>query len=162
MNPLRLIRTSTFQLAWWYMGIFGASALVLIGVVWWATVGYIEEQNAAFYKEDVDGLAAAYRRQGLPALAGVIQQRLASNLGLYLLVDSGGKPLAGNLRGWPEGPPDAAGWYNLVRTDEKSGQRFPVRGRVFNLQGGQRLLVAQDQSRLEAARQFINRASVWA
>jgi signal transduction histidine kinase len=147
------------------MGLFGASALVLIGVVWWATVGYIEEQNAAFYQEDVEGLAAIYRRQGLPALARVIQQRLASsasNQGLYLLVDGDGKPLAGNLRGWPDGSPDAAGWYNLVRTDEKSGQRFPIRGRVFNLQGGQRLLVAQDQGRLEAARALINKASLWA
>ena len=53
MNPLRLIRTSTFQLAWWYMGIFGASALVLIGVVWWATVGYLEEQTNALLNDEI-------------------------------------------------------------------------------------------------------------
>ena len=163
MNPLRLIRTSTFQLAWWYMGIFGASALVLIGVMWWATVGYLEEENNTSFRDDVEGLAGVYGRQGLRGLAGIIQQRVtsgSSSPGLYLLVDSDGKPLAGNLQGWPNGAPDAAGWYNLLRTD-KTGGRLPVRGRVFNLQGGQRLLVAQDLGRLEATRALINEASLW-
>jgi signal transduction histidine kinase len=126
------------------MGIFGASALVLIGVMWWATVGYLEEQNSTSFREDVEGLAAVYRRQGPTGLAGVIQQRVtsgASNPGLYLLVDGDGKPLAGNLQGWPDGSPDATGWYNL--------------------QGGQRLLVAQDQGRLEATRSLVNKASLW-
>jgi len=145
------------------MGIFGASALVLIGVMWWATVGYLEEQNSTSFREDVEGLAAVYRQQGPPGLASVIQQRVTSgisNPGLYLLVDGDGKPMAGNLQGWPDGSPDATGWYNLVRT-ERSGKRLPVRGRVFNLQGGQRLLVAQDQGGLEATRSLVNRASLW-
>jgi signal transduction histidine kinase len=146
------------------MGIFGASALVLIGIVWWATVGYLEEQNTALFQEEVQNLALVYRQQGLPALAGVIQQRLSSdygNRGLYLLVDSDGNPLAGNLRGWPEGHPDAEGWYHLVRRDN-GGRQIPVRGRVFNLQGGTRLLMAQDQNRIESTRSLINNAFLWA
>ncbi|MCL4720462.1 MAG: hypothetical protein KJ041_00610 [Gammaproteobacteria bacterium] len=65
MNPLRLIRTSTFQLAWWYMGIFGASALVLIGMVWWTTVGYLEQQTNASIEAEITGLVEQYRRAGV-------------------------------------------------------------------------------------------------
>ncbi|MEZ5564725.1 MAG: hypothetical protein R3F24_04070 [Gammaproteobacteria bacterium] len=66
MNPLRLIRTSTFQLAWWYMGIFGASALVLIRVVWWVTVGYLEEQTNSILNEEIQGLVTEYGQRGCP------------------------------------------------------------------------------------------------
>ncbi len=112
MNPLRLIRTSTFQLAWWYMGIFGASALVLIGVVWWVTVGYLEDQTDALLNEEVRSLVTEYGQRGLPGLARTIQQRMASNIGpsaYYLLIDQDGARLAGNLQSWPNEPPDRTG-----------------------------------------------------
>ena len=38
------------------MGVFGASALVLIGVVWWTTVGYLEQQTNATIEAEVTGL----------------------------------------------------------------------------------------------------------
>ena len=164
MNPLRLIRTSTFQLAWWYMGIFGASALMLIGVVWWATVGYLQEQTNELLEEEAQGLVAEYGQRGLPGLVRVIQQRVTSDTGnstLYLLVDRNNRAITGNLRGWPAQRPDGEGWYSLliVRDD---GRRSPVRGRAFELRDGYRLLVAHDQSRLEATRNLINNTFRWA
>jgi signal transduction histidine kinase len=164
VNPLRLIRTSTFQLAWWYMGIFGASALVLIGVVWWTTVGYLEEQTNELLEEEIQGLVAEFDQRGLPGLARVIQQRVTSNAGtptLYLLVDRNGQAITGNLRGWPAQRPDGEGWYSLVSVGQ-DGRRAPARGKALDLRDGMRLLVAQDLSRLEATRSLINDTFLWA
>jgi signal transduction histidine kinase len=164
VNPLRLIRTSTFQLAWWYMGIFGASALVLIGVVWWATVGYLEEQTNALLDDEIQGLLGEFGERGLPGLARVIQQRVTSNAGspaMYLLIDRNGKPIAGNFRGWPAQSPDSEGWYNLVSVNQ-NGRMVPIRGKAAELRDGMRLLVASDLSRLGATRSLINNTFLWA
>jgi len=164
VNPLRLIRTSTFQLAWWYMGIFGASALMLIGVVWWATMGYLEEETNALLNDETQGLLGEFGERGLPGLARVIQQRVASNAGgpaLYMLVDRNGTPIAGNFRAWPAQNPDSDGWYSLVSVNQK-GEQIPIRGKASDLRDGMRLLVATDLSRLDATRSLINNTFLWA
>ena len=163
MNPLRLIRTSTFQLAWWYMGIFGASALVLIGVVWWTSVGYLEQQTNATIAAEVTGLVEQYRQRGALGLAALIRERVAITTGVptvYLFTDRNRRPLAGNLDAWPAGQADAEGWYNFTRIGE-NGKRISIRGQVFVLNDGHYLLVAQDQSRLDATRQLINETFLW-
>ncbi len=146
------------------MGIFGASSLVLIGVVWWATVGYLEEQTNALIEEEMQGLVAEFGQRGLPGLANIIQQRVTSNTGsptLYLLIDRNSRAITGNLRGWPAQQPDSEGWYGLVSVSQ-DGRRTPIRGRAVELRDGMRLLVAHDQSRLEATRSLINDTFLWA
>lgn len=146
------------------MGIFGASALMLIGVVWWATVGYLEEQTNAVLEDEIQGLLAEFGERGLPGLARVIQQRVTSNAGspaLYLLIDRNGGPIAGNLRGWPAQRPDSEGWYSLVSVSP-DGKRIPIRGKASELRDGMRLLVANDLGRLEATRSLINDTFLWA
>lgn len=124
MNPVRLIRTSTFQLAWWYMGIFGASTLTLIGVVWWVTNGYLEQQTNATIEAEVTGLVEQYRQRGIQGLESLIAERQTMSNGVptvYLFADQQRKKLAGNLSTWPEGTSDGAGWYNFLR--ETSGNK---------------------------------------
>lgn len=146
------------------MGVFGASALVLIGVVWWTTVGYLEQQTNATIEAQVTGLVEQYRQRGKRGLEALIRERIAVSTGVptvYLFADRDLKPLAGNLDTWPAGEADAEGWYNFSRLGE-DGRRISVRGQVFVLSDGRHLLVAQDQSRLEATRSLINEAFLWA
>lgn len=146
------------------MGIFGASALMLIGIVWWSTVGYLQGQTDAVLEDELQGLVAEFGERGLPGLARVIQQRATSDAAssaLYLLVDRNGRVITGNLRGWPAQPPDSDGWYGLVGVS-REGERRPIRGRAVELRDGMRLLVAHDQSRLEATRNLINDTFLWA
>ena len=146
------------------MGVFGASALVLIGVVWWTTVGYLEQQTNATIEAEVTGLVEQYRQRGKRGLEALIRERIAVSTGVptvYLFADRDLKPLAGNLDTWPAGEADAEGWYNFSRLGE-DGRRISVRGQVFVLSDGRHLLVAQDQSRLEATRSLINEAFLWA
>jgi signal transduction histidine kinase len=146
------------------MGIFGASALVLIGVVWWATLGYLEQQTNATIEAEVTGLVEQYSRRGPDGLQAVIRGRAAVNTGLltvYLYADRDRRPLAGNLTAWPAGRVDADGWYSFP-VIAQGGRRIGMRGRIVMLRDGQGLLVAQDQSRLEGTRSLINKASFWA
>ena len=102
MNPLRLIRTSTFQLAWWYMGIFGSSAMILVGYIYWETNGYLEQQTNATISAEIRGLTEQFRQTGGPGVEAVIRDRIARDPArstLYLLVTADQRPVLGNLAG---------------------------------------------------------------
>lgn len=164
MNPLRLIRTSTFQLAWWYMGIFGASALVLIGVLRWATVGYLEQQANTAIEAELEGLVEQHRLRGPVELQALVNARAAISPGvltLYFLADEQRNRLAGNLASFPPITADSDGWYNFSGVDSDK-RDIRMRGRFVVLPDGKYLLLAQDQSRLESIRALIDRAALWA
>ncbi len=146
------------------MGIFGASALVLIGVLRWATVGYLEQQSNAAIEGELIGLVEQYRLRGPGALEALVNARAAISPGvltLYLFADERRQRLAGNLAALPPVSPDPDGWYSFSGID---GAKRPLqmRGRVIVLPDGKYLLVAQDQSRLESIRALIDRAALWA
>lgn len=164
MNPLRLIRTSTFQLAWWYMGIFGASALVLIGILRWATVDYLEQQSSLAIEAEVAGLVEQYRQRGVEGLQALVNARATISPGvltIYLFADEQRKRLAGNLATFPPATAEADGWYYFTGVGRDKRQ-LRMRGRIVVLRDGKHLLVAQDQSRLESVRLLIDRAALWA
>src|SRR5262250_2471620 len=72
----RLLRSSTFRLAQIYMALFGASVLVLLGFLYWATAGYMLRQNDETIQAEILGLAEQYRIRGVPGLTAVIADRI--------------------------------------------------------------------------------------
>ncbi len=146
------------------MGIFGGSALVLIGYVYWAMAGQLEQQINATIGAEANGLVEVYRRSGLGALKSVVDQRASADgrqAMRYLLADERLRPMAGNLDPWPEGETTSDGWYEFeVHRDE--ALPTPARGRIVVLAGGQFLLVAQDTGQLVAARQLVDEIVLWA
>ncbi len=146
------------------MGIFGASALVLIGVLRWATVGYLEQQSKVAIEAELAGLAEQYQQHGPAVLQALVNARAAISPGvltLYLFADEQRQPLAGNLTAFPPLGAGADGWYDFSGVDADKRQ-LRMRGRMVVLRGGKYLLVAQDQSRLESIRALIDRAALWA
>lgn len=162
MNPLRLIRTSTFQLAWWYMGIFGSSALILVGYIYWATNGYLEQQTTATISAEIRGLTEQFRQPGGPGIEAIVRDRIARDPArstLYLLVTANQRPVLGNMAAWPAGELDADGWYHFTQSDER-GRSVPFQGQILQASDGHQLLVAKEQANLAATRQLINRVYV--
>lgn len=146
------------------MGVFGASALLLIGVLRWTTVGYLEQQSSATIEAEVAGLTEQYRQRGTPGLIALVNARAAINTGvltLYLLADEYRQPLAGNLGALPAAKADRDGWYSFTGTDRER-RLIQMRGRIVVLPDGKFLLVAQDQSRQESIRRLIDQAALWA
>jgi len=146
------------------MGIFGASALVLIGVLRWATVGYLEQQANLTIEAELAGLNDQFQQRGPAVLQSLVNARATISPGvltLYLFADERRQWLAGNLTEFPPLTADAGGWYNFSGVDANKRQ-LRLRGRMIVLRDGKYLLVAQDQSRLESIRALIDQAALWA
>jgi signal transduction histidine kinase len=144
------------------MGIFGSSALILIGYIYWQTNGYLEQQTNATISAEIRGLTEQFRQSGGPGVEAVIRDRIArdpSRSTLYLLVSADRRPVLGNLAAWPAGKLDADGWYRFTQVDQQ-GRQLPFQGQILQTGAGHRLLVAKEQSNLAATRQLINRVYV--
>ncbi len=165
MHPGELLRSRTFRLAMLYAGLFAGSALLLLGFIYWSTVGYMADQADATIEADIRGLAERYREQGLEGLVQTINLRLERDpdmASVYLLTTGSYAPLAGNLSAWPEAEPDTERWLSFEFRDPRTEDRmFQARARAFRLEGGLRLLVGRDVRELRATRQLIVRALLW-
>jgi signal transduction histidine kinase len=166
MRRPKLLRTSTFQLALIYAVLFAGSVLILMGFMYWATVGYMARQTEETIDAEIAGLEDQYQARGLTGLARAITERIAedpASSSLYLFAAPDFTPLAGNLAAWPALTPEQGGWLSFVREDPQ-GRDIPARARVFTLRAGLRddlhLLVGRDVREIVAMRALFRRAVV--
>ena len=60
----RLLRTTTFRLTLIYFGLFGVSAVVLVGFLYWSTAGFMARQTDEAIEAEIRGLAEQYSQFG--------------------------------------------------------------------------------------------------
>ena len=166
MIPARLLKSATFRLALLYMLLFGGSVALLLGFLYWATVGVLSEQVDETIQADIKGLAEQYKQRGARGIAAIIDERVRKDPGgrtVYLLTDPMRRPLVGNLSGWPTATPDDDGWiaFELLDRDTADGRPHLARARRFVLQGGLNLLVGREVRELERTRHMIINAMIW-
>ena len=166
-NLRRLVRTHAFRLAALYFAVFALSVLSVLLFVYWTSADFVERQTEATLDAEVTGLAEQYAQRGLSGLVQVVAARSAGNRGdrmLYLVTDAEGRPLAGNIAGWPPGAPVRAGWVSFAVASRNKGnvERDPARGALFIIPGGYRLLVARDISDAAAFRDRLRETLSWA
>jgi len=162
VNALRLLKTSTFQLAAVYIGLFAVSVLVMLAFVYWSTIGFMSSQTDSTIEAEIQGLAETYRRGGLPGLTQLISERIQNDpdrRSLYLFASPDYRPLGGNLPNWPGTITKEDEWVNFVFESELGAK--PARGRVFGFAGGLQLLVARDVSELQATENLLLKAYFW-
>jgi signal transduction histidine kinase len=160
--PPRLLRTSSFRLTLGYAGLFGASVLILFGVIYWATDFYMTSSLDAEVDSDVAELSDSLHTSGIPALAALIDQRLRQRPHgpmHYLLENAGGSVVAGNLPALmsPEG------WLDLSvpNPDTDGNHRLSLRARALVLPGGEHLVVGVDAFPRIEMHELIWRAFGW-
>jgi signal transduction histidine kinase len=132
-----------------YLGLFLASVLVILGLIYWFTAGFIERQTDETIAAEIAGLREQYRQRSLPGLIEVVNARSAvpRTSTLYLVTTPTFAPLAGNLSDWPNAEPDGDGWieFEIADAPEKpGGGSHEARAVVFTLPGGYHLLVGRD------------------
>jgi signal transduction histidine kinase len=165
-DALRLVRTHAFRLAALYFLIFAASIFGVLFFVYWTSADFVEHQTEATIDADITGLAEQYTQRGLSGLVQIVAARSAGDSGdatLYLVTDRDGRPLAGNLSGWPLGVPAQNGWlsFNIeARTDGKL-VTHPARASRIIIPGGYRLLVGRDIADAAAFRNRVKLTLVW-
>lgn len=161
MRYPRLFRTGVFRLTLAYMALFAVSVGALAAFIYWATLGYIEQQTNAIVEAEINGLYEQYERTGLHGLRDVIAERVARDTqrrSFYLLADAIGRPLAGNVPYWPRGIEDARGqWVDFVQVDSET----PVRAMLLPVGPGLRLLVGRDIRELTQIRRVLRSASFY-
>ena len=166
MHLPNLIRASSFRLTLLYTGIFCASALALLGFIYWSTVAVIEQQSIETIEAEIRGLAEQYNEQGLVRLIEIIEERSGAegdDDNIYLLTDPGLVPLTGNLSNWPKNTEDSGDWLRLTFSKREQDGLVPheVRARSFILPGGYRLLVGRDMHEKRRFRAIVVAALVW-
>ena len=164
MSTAALVRTSTFRLALFYSGVFCVSGLVLLGVIYWLTVGFMQQQSDESIRSEYRGLLELERHRGTATLAEAIRSRSGDQSNyLYLLVDSELHPVAGNLEAWPRPAPSAQGWVEFaVESAHKSDREMREnRALTVTLPDGYRLLVGKNVHDLKESRELIFASLGW-
>lgn len=163
-NP-KILKTSTFRLAAIYLLVFAVSVGAILAYVFWNTAGLLERQTDATIRAEVQALADQYRILGLRGIVETIQRRSAERGGgVYLLADSDGKRVAGNLEAVPPQVIDETGWIDFP-LDIKVGetmQRRSARAFYADLTGGYALIVGRDVQELRLFGDIIRRTLYWA
>ena len=151
------------RLALGYTGLFGVSALVLVFVLWSATIHLLNGQVDAAIQADALGLSERWQDGGAPALLQTIDERLAGNIdddALYLLINARGERVAGNLQAWPDAVSKAGPIYELKIT--RHGAPSLARLHRYALPAGYSLLVGRDVAPRAALRDLLAQTLAWA
>ena len=159
----RFTRSAGARLAIAYAGLFGASALILVVVLWSATLGLLNGQVDAAIRADALGLAERWRDGGARSLLATINERLTGRVdddAIYLVLDPSDRTIAGNLAAWPAEVAEAGPIYEVAVT--RHGKRSLARLHRFKLPGGYSLLVGRDVASRAALRELLTHTLAWA
>ena len=154
LASVKLLRTSTFRLAALYLVVFALSVGALLGYVYWNTALLLERQTDETIRAEVQALADQYRFRGLRGIIDTIQRRAEDDRGsLYLLTDSAGRRIAGNLDGLPPQAQNEEQWIEFPLDVVRGGHKENHVARAFHadLAGDFDLIVGRD---VDALRQF--------
>ncbi|HUO90601.1 MAG TPA: HAMP domain-containing sensor histidine kinase [Rhizomicrobium sp.] len=147
MRAPSILRTQAYRIVLVYVAVFAVSVAALLAFSYWNTKRALDAQTDQIIEAEITGLSEQYQQLGLRGLADVVISRSAhGGSGLYLLANSFKQPIVGNLDGWPANMvhPDKFVEFDYQRRVENRLETRKARGRVFALQGGFYLLVAQD------------------
>jgi signal transduction histidine kinase len=161
-----LVRTHAFRLAGLYFLVFAASVIGVLFFVYWTSADFVERQTEATLDAEVTGLAEQYAQRGLSGLVQIVAARSAGDRGdamLYLVTNREGRPLAGNISGWPAGVAARPGplSFNIEVGAKGQTETHPASGILFAMPEGYRLLVGRDISDAAAFRNRIRSTLSW-
>jgi len=160
----KILRSSAFRLALGYVALFAISAILLLVFVYWLTTTYMLRQADETIEAEIVGLSERYRLGGLNGLTASIRERLdrrPQGSSIYLLTDSAGAPLVGNLNRWPPVAPDESGFLEFELVAGPGEPPHRARAKPFLLRGGFQLLVGRDLHELESVSSLLLRTTAW-
>jgi signal transduction histidine kinase len=151
----KTLTSSTFKLALIAIGSFGLIASAILTYVYVSTVSYVRSRSDRAIMTEYSSLQAARDRSGRDGLIALIAERIADKSfadNVYLLVDSAGISLGGNLGAWPSTAAAERGWTEFRAPKplpNATGQPL-LRAMLGTFPDGERLLVGKDISDLDS------------
>jgi signal transduction histidine kinase len=126
--------------------LLGLAALAAFAVpLWYAWNVTIFSSREEILRDDSQRLTEVFRREGVEGLTSYINARVGLQIAgerTLLLTDSDYRPLAGNLKAWPQGIPDQGGSHAVMA--DIAGQPTHTLMVRSTLPGGYHLLVGRD------------------
>lgn len=163
MNRPRVLRTSAVRLALRYALIYAALMALGLGLLYAATSRFVDAQVAAGLQQRLDALVHARAELDPAELRALLraEERASGADHLHeLLIDAAGRPIAGDLTGWPPELPADGKVHNILLEDDLiPGQAnnedafWPAVG--VQLADGSRFMVAHGLDEAEALLDFI-------
>ena len=153
-----MFRSTSLRLAALYTAAFALSVVALGVITLFTTRGALSEQfNARIQSESV-ALTQEFYGEGLDGVLQAVRERDRTPGALdYGLIGPDQKPLAGRLA-----PSGAATGWSKVQTTQRDGAIEPIRVFTVALPGGYRLLVGDDEERIQALDGAVLRGFAWA
>jgi signal transduction histidine kinase len=162
---LKLLTSSTFRLGAVYLTVFAISVAAILGYIYWNTAILLEQQIEDTLEAEVQGLAEQYRQRGPAGLLDIVNLRSReSEGGVYILTNSIGRRIAGNL---PALPAEAVGERGVIDFrypyETASGTvQHTARAFFIQLDGGLRLVVGRDVEERRRFNDIIRTSLLWA
>jgi len=160
------VRTSALRLSVVYAASFAAALVALVFVIYLLTTRFINTEVDTVIERDALSLLNAYARGGTRGIVGELdlRSRTFSRINaVYLLTDSEGFVIAGNLPAWPVMRGRDGRWVEFEIELREGGRETgrPVRAIALEPGPGLRLLVGTDLSdRRELGQRFAVAAGV--
>ncbi|MCV3210433.1 HAMP domain-containing histidine kinase [Mesorhizobium sp. YC-39] len=128
-----IMRTTAARLSALYLLLFALCAVLLVLYMTSLSARMLTAQTQETINDEVLGLARAYQRGGLPVLVRVVEARSRQpGANLYLIADTNGQILTGNVQSLEPGVIETEGWttepfsYRRFGEGELERQRNPV------------------------------------
>ena len=100
----KLFRATAFKLTLAILGVSALGAGIVLGIVAWQVIKLVDEETKQTIEAEANGLAEQYEMGGVRRLDSAIEARSREpGSTLYLLTNSAGEPLAGNISQLPPG-----------------------------------------------------------
>jgi signal transduction histidine kinase len=123
-----IMRTTAARLSALYLILFALAAVFLVIYMTSLSVRMLTTQTRETINEEIQGLAGAYQRGGLPLLVRVIERRSRQpGANLYLIADPNGRILAGNVQNLEAGVIAVNGWIERPFAYQRFGETDPER-----------------------------------
>ena len=142
----KLFKATAFRLALAILALSAVGAGIVLTAIAWKVVSVVDNEIAQTIQAEAKGLSDQYQQGGVRRLGAVVEARTRQpGSSLYLLTDSAGEPLAGNVARIPPGVLEHPGFvdtpYRAVAGDDRYRRAL---ARIYVLPGGFRLLIGHD------------------
>jgi signal transduction histidine kinase len=155
----RVLRTSSFRLTLLYAGLFGCSALILLGVIYGWTGMYMASSLDTAIDSDITELEDSLRTGGHEALTAQVKERLQETPNgpmFILLQDPEGKVIAGNI------PPSHGGEGRFdLKVPRTNSPSVAIHAHGITLPDGEYLMVGVDALPRREMHKLIVRVFGW-
>ena len=158
------LRVTAVRLSLIYTLIFGITAVGIVAYMTGATINLLRQQYEESINVEIQGLSRIYSSRGLRALVRTLDRRAnAPGANLYIVANSSGEILAGNVPRLEAGVLSRSGWthrpfrYERYDYGQDNNRGHHAIARVLEVPGGLRILVGRDIGETEGIRRVIRR-----